>query len=41
MELSMNLASSLETEDLRDIIVQEDLIKEYLKDFEPSKNLDG
>jgi len=33
------LASSLQTEDLRDIIVQEDLIKEYLKDFEPSKNL--
>jgi len=33
------LASSLETEDLRDLTVQEDLIKEYLKDFEPSKNL--
>ena len=34
-----DLASSLETEDLRDITVQEDLINEYLKDFEPSKNL--
>ena len=34
-----DLAASLETEDLRDITVQEDLIKEYLKDFEPSKNL--
>ena len=33
------LAISLETEDLRDLTVQEDLIKEYLKDFEPSKNL--
>jgi len=33
------LASSLQTEDLRDIIVQEDLIKKYLKDFDPSKNL--
>jgi len=33
------LASGLQTEDLRDITVQEDLINEYLKDYEPSENL--
>ncbi len=33
------LASSLQAEDLRDITVQEDLIKEYLKDFDSSENL--